>query len=341
MIQKRKYAVYAWVILICVLLTGCKPLPIDPARQHVATDFQEPKVTLVPISPIAPETQSDERSVMLYFQFANEPYLSTETRVIEATLGEPIEYRIISELIKGPSADHPELGSLIHPNARVLSVDQNEGLLFITLSKEFLFAPYAAPKNWEEDEYWQREVILRRRLALASIVNSISEQGKYSKIQLLVDPDNEGETPPNRVYRSLFYHDVKRDDKVLLDMVGRFEDVILNPSNTIIIAISSLQSKNWEPLYKYIAFRDLNGVLRPSREEFIEAMMSLGISIESYTVGNTQVSNNGQTATVSIKYTYLRKDDSSVIESTLPVKLVREAEVWKLVYPSLVSLMQS
>lgn len=327
----RKWAGFTACLLALACLCACAYTPPNPTG---GTGARTPE----PISPIAMDTTGSYRRVALYFRFGDEPYLSTETRTVDTSLDVMIEQRVIEELLKGPSASHPELNTLFLPNVRVLKVEDKEGLLYVTLSREFLGVPHAAPADWKDNEEWRTEITRWRRLALESIVNSVTELGRYARVQLLIDMDNEGDQQPTRPERSLFYGDVREIDAIMLDRVERVDDSILTARNTARVLMNALSIGGWEQLYHFTASRDAAGAVKPPREEFTAHLGGLG-KLSGYVIGDAAVSNDGQSATVTLSYTLASSEDKTSGEIIFPLKLLRESEIWKVTYPELKALL--
>ena len=321
--------------LLALLLTGCS---LDPLSGHLTTQAPD-QPTYQPVSPNADSALGAVQSVTLYFEFQDTGFMSTECRTIESAMDTRVEKYIIEELIKGPSADHPELTALVPAGTQVLGVEEREGILFVTLSKEFMDLPGDAPAAWQGDEYWASEVPRRRLLALQSIVCAVTDLGEYDRVQLLIDYDGEGNRPGERVPRLNFYADALGDPSLMLDVVRRDQSLVLTPRNALGQALAELQSKSWEELYQLIAAQDASGN-RPTLDEFTADMQARTFALTEYTVGDAMVTDDGQGATVCVDATFTLGDGSARELLSFPVRLHREGEVWKIAYASLSALLE-
>lgn len=328
--MKRRIA-FAAGLAALMLLSGCS---LDPLSGRLTTPPPD-SPTYQPVSPNAENAARDELNVNLYFEFKDRGMLSTETRAIEAAHDARPEKSVIEALISGPDAQSSELTTLISPDVSVLSVENSDGVLMVTLSAEFLDAPSDAPADWQSDSYWVKEVARRRYLALESIVCAITDLGEYDGVQLMVDVD--GDHTGERVERSSFYYDAQSG--ALLDVTYRDESIVLTPRNTVNAALESIQSKDWDGLYELIAVSDINGEL-PAYEKFAADMRACSYALSEYAVGDAMVSGDGGSATVCVDAQFSFKDTSARTVSAFPIKLVREGEVWKLTYASLNGLLE-
>lgn len=322
------------MVLLALPLAGCS---LDPLSGHLTTQAPD-QPTYQPVLPDADSALGEEQSVTLYFEFQDTGLMSTECRTIESAMDARVEEYIIEELIKGPSADHTELTALLPAGTRVMDVQEREGILFVTLSEEFMDLPGDAPAAWQSDEYWSIEVPRRRLLALQSIVCAVTDLGEYDRVQLLIDYDGDGNRPGERVARFNFYADAAGDATLMLDAVRRDESLVLTPRNALGQALADLQSKDWDALHQLIAAQDASGN-RPTLEEFSADMQARTYALTEYAVSDAMVTNDGQGATVCVSASFMLDGAERELIS-FPVRLRREGEVWKLAYASLSAMLE-
>ena len=201
----------------------------------------------------------------------------------------------------------------------------------------FLAGPSDAPADWESDAYWTAEIPRRRYLALQSIVCAITDMGEYDGVQIMVDTD--GDRVGERVERYYFYSDASETDGTLMDVAHRDESVVLTPRNTMYAALGYIQGKDWDSLYELLAPGDINGE-RPAYDKFASDMRARAYTLSEYQVGDAMVSGDGQSATVCVDAQFSFRDASARDVSALPIRLVREGEVWKIAYASLGGLLE-
>ncbi|MCI5552045.1 MAG: GerMN domain-containing protein [Clostridiales bacterium] len=330
--MKRRIA-FAAGLAALMLLTGCS---LDPLSGRLTTPPPD-SPTYQPVSPSAENAARSELRANLYFELQDTGMLSTEGRQIDVKSDTQPEKTVIEALISGPSAQSPELKSIISPDTTVISVDTSDGVLMVTLSSEFLAVPSDAPADWESDAYWTAEIPRRRYLALQSIVCAITDMGEYDGVQVMVDTD--GDRVGERVERYYFYSDASKTDGTLMDVAHRDESVVFTPRNTVDAALGYIQGKDWDSLYELLATGDINGE-RPAYDKFASDMRARAYTLSEYQVGDAMVSGDGQSATVCVDAQFSFRDASARDVSALPIRLVREGEVWKIAYASLGGLLE-
>lgn len=126
------------------------------------------------------------REVALYFRMQGENMLAREVRKIYLSRDDQLEKAIVRAIIDGPSASLLDLSSVFNPGTQVLSTFATGSILNVTLSREFLSAPPDVPANWYNYAYWREEVMMRRRLAFASVVLAVTDATEYTAVQFLV-----------------------------------------------------------------------------------------------------------------------------------------------------------
>ena len=119
-----------------------------------------------------------------------------------------------------------------------------------------------------------------------------------------------------------------------MDVAHRDESVVLTPRNTVDAALGYIQGKDWDSLYELLAPGDINGE-RPAYDKFASDMRARAYTLSEYQVGDAMVSGDGQSATVCVDAQFSFRDASA-----LPIRLVREGEVWKIAYASLGGLLE-
>lgn len=329
----RKIIFTLCLALCTLMLCSCSLLKVIPNNSNKTQPEKAP-----PIVPVLEDGGGNSTPVTLYYGFADENLLTTETRALELPLDERVETFIVRALLQGPSADRLELRALFPEKTRVLSVEENEKILIVTLSSEFFNPPKDAPATWEQDPVWVKKVKDNRLLCLQSIVNTITELGQFERVQLMVDVAGTNESRGQRVKLSLFGLKPEESD-ALLEPYSRVPTASLSPRVTVENVMISWQSGDWERMMKFIAVQDVTGVARPTRDEMQTAFLSAP-KLSQSAVLDTWVLLDGLQATVTLNYTITRSDESTATGDAVPVKLIREQECWKMTYASLRRLME-
>lgn len=330
-----KRAVAAVLLMAGIMLWGCG-YENNALNQHLSNTGDDARQ----VSPVADQSSSrDNMDVTLYYRYADEPMLASQTRAMDFPVDERVEKYIIDNLIEGPGDEQTVLMPLFNEGVTV-KVEDSGRILMVTLSKEFMDPPKDAPEEWEDHPVWSGQVRLRRKLGLYSIINTITEIGRYEKVQLFVDTGAEG-LEAGRIYS----HEVglaDSADRTLLSALSRDTTLILTPSNVTDIVLSSLGKRDWDRLYKYVAEYDIDKTARPTKEDMQTSLLSQAPAVtQDYSVGDITVSADGQQATVCVNYTLLYSDDRTVQKTNMPLKLIRENEIWMIVYSSLNSLIRA
>ncbi len=111
------------------------------------------------------------RPVTLYFSDSQAMYVVGEKRDIEVQAGVALEELVISELMAGPRTD--ELWEAIPDGTRLISASTKNGLCTVNFSKEFV---ENSPGGTASE-----------RMAIFSVVNSLTELDGIEKVQFLIE----------------------------------------------------------------------------------------------------------------------------------------------------------
>jgi len=282
------------------------------------------------INPNAQAANKNTEEVTLYFSYRGENLLAGETRKINVPVNEKTEAAVIRELIAGPSADRDGLCGLFWGDVKLVSVDSVGDILFVTLSKDFVSTSPAKPAL--EDGGFAEQ----KKLAIYSIVDTIVEMGNYSRVQIEVD--REGSRIGERITRS---EAGWGDDSSYLEPLGWEESIILTPAKTLQEALASFDKKDWTRLYDFTAYTSPDGTQKPDMNAFSSALSAPGNILESYQITGTSVSHNGKKAMVTLDYSINTRAGDTVNKTKVPVIMVRENDIWKLSYTSLINVLIS
>lgn len=332
--NRRVWTVWAALLaaLLCVgLLGGCA----QEAAPSAATPSPEPAQDQPEISPAAGSAMAEQRTVPLYFRMQGEALLARETRTLRIPYDKQPEAVIIEALIDGPSASLLDLVGVFNAGTRV-SVSASGSTLTVILSRSFLDTPSDAPANWESDAAWRAEVLLRRRLALLSIVNAITESTQYTAVQLLVRETNDLESAGVRVPLSTFTEEVD-DETALLGPVTRDEASLLTHHNTAQAILESWHTRDFERMYRFVAQMDGD---RPAESEFLLLLAAMPGSLSEYSLSPGSVSADGQTAILTADITRSDEGGQWRLEN-YPLCLTLENGLWKIPYATLLRMLEA
>ena len=278
--------------------------------------------------------RTDMLEVALYYRFADTDVLGVERAQLDIRREETVATRIVQRLIDGPGVGHDRLGGLFPSGTRLISVTGEATTAFVTLSSEFLGRPDGAPADWEDSSSWQDETTLRRRLAVQSIALSLTEGGRFQRVQLYIaDTDDD---VPERV--PLAYFDRGTTDPALvLAACPRDEQAMLTPQRAMTLILEAWQAMDWARLYQLLA--PAQGGVLPTLSVFEAAMRELDVALlEAETTPGT-VSLDGQTATMVVTAQIRTRagGDAQIVRESVP--LLRLRDNWAIGEDTLRSLM--
>ena len=107
--------------------------------------------------------------IALYFTGKDSDKLYRTSRTVKVADQQPIEYYIVSGLIKGPA--EKEYESVIDRKTELISVDTEDDVCFVNFSSSFV------EKNSGD----------KAQLAVYSVVNSLTELNNINRVQFLID----------------------------------------------------------------------------------------------------------------------------------------------------------
>jgi len=300
---------------LVLAMVGCQFIP--------ASETMAPANTVV-ITPQMAQTRESTRTVSLYYRFRGEDRLARETREITLPNDRRLDEILITMLLDGPAASQSERVGLFPPGTRLISITQRNGVVFVTLSREFLGTPADMPINWQDNRTLQEEVLLRRRLGAYAIINTLAENAGAQSMQLLIQLDGESQGIP----RTEFYRE-ERDDGVLLGPITREESMILTHYYAADALLTAWCDKNWVRLYRYITLGP------PTGDAFTQEMDMWPISLLSYLVTPGCVSADGTKAYLTVYLDLIDWNGSRQSDAQAMLTLVLQNDVWKIEYESL------
>jgi len=329
----KRYLTALWIAAL-LLISGCSAILPDPLQKAEAT--MVPGVTAELNSPLANENNRDTQTVTLFFRYGSEPMLAGEARVLSISQNESVEKALVQALLNGPGAGSTELTRLFPNQVQVLNTVPQGDVLYVTFN-EALLKPYAdEPNDWQTREDWRREGMLRRRLAMAGLTASITENFSYHSVQVLVQQRSDVSTSLR--LENAYFHDESLPHGLAAPF-RREEALLLTQENTLRTVITAWQEKDWSRLYLYVAaFNPMGSQPRPSMEAAFLKWDQAAAIIRFETTGGS-VSHDGSRAVVSVDVTLVMGDGLETLFSASPVMLFRDRGIWKISYEQLTALM--
>lgn len=323
-------------LLLAVLIWVASPWAVE----YAAPIFTHQDLQTPPVAAILAHndvSQHDELEVVLYFRYMQTPYLAQEARRIQVPRDQTVEWGIVQALVGGPAAESLELGPLFWSNVSLLRVEREGDMVSVVLSPQFLDKPADAPEDWAQYTFWVQEAALRRRLAVQSIANALTEGARCAQVQILVAAA-EGDVHGTRLTRKMLYED-ELDATLLLPPQTRQEQVILTPAVTLRVMMDAWQSKDWMRLYGFLKQDAPDQAPLPSQTEFLSYITDLDPSLLNYKVSAGTISVDGATATLCADLQVMQKRGQTKQWSQIPLVLTRERGSWKMHYSVLLGMM--
>ena len=333
-------------VLICLLMAAAM---VAASERHILRDaraylyelMEAPKQSAVtaPRDPLFEEmaqSVTDTLDVTLYYRYGQTNVLGMESALLEAAREENVAVQIVRQLVAGPDAAHGRLSGVFPRGTEVLSVTESGDTVFVTLSDDFLGRPDGAPEDWEDLAVWQEEATLRRFLAAQSIICSLTEGGRYQRVQLYVAAHTED--VPRRI--PLCYFDLSvTDPSVVLAASSRDEAAILTPQRAIQMIFDAWQRRDWESVYALLC-EDETGNL-PTLSAFEAQMRAADATLltAEATFGSVDVSGNMATLMVDGAVRLRDGGDVRLIRQSVP--MIRRADNWAMRLDTLLSLMHA
>ena len=278
--------------------------------------------------------RTDMLDVTLYYRFADSEVLGAQRAQLDIRREETIATSMVQRLIDGPGVTHSRLSGVFPRGTKVISVRGDGATVFVTLSREFLGRPDGAPADWEDLPQWQEEAALRRRLAAHALALTLTEDGRYQRVQLFV-AENDDDIP-ERVPMAYFDTSVT-DPTLVLAATARDEHAALTPGRAMQMIMDCWMDQDWQTMYHLLASGE-SGTL-PTLSVFEEEMRARDISLLSYEVSGGVVAFDGQTATVVVDAQIRSRmgGDAQIVRES--VLLVREQDNWAIREDTLRALM--
>jgi len=298
---------------------------------------ETPGNTYSPVDSDADSTTTPtETTVKLYFRYSDTDMLACETRTIQSYANQRIELSVLKELLNGPSQDSG-LSRVIDSQTRVVSVENDGDTLIVTLSEEFLRQSSSLPDGWGEDAALREEEYLRRRLAVYSVVDTLTGMGNYSHVQILIDTENTGIGQKVTRAKLGFVDDAGNMNKPLQPMPYE-ESVVLSAENTVNAVMSALSTHDWQTVYLFLYSKTESGLTRPLYDTVAATLQQSASNLLSYDVVGEIYGADGKTAVVRLDLSFELLDGTKVSKVSAPIKLRSVNEVWMMDHDRLFAL---
>ncbi len=284
-------------------------------------------------------------SAVLYYRLAGENYLVPVTRNISVRANERAETAIIRTLLDGVPALSSNVNALFPSGAYMEDVTLEGGILYVTLSAAFMDQSAleelermgASFENVEATQRAQEELYAARRLAVYSLVNTLTSYSKDIRVQFLVDVDNNGNGQRlTRVELGLESMDGAASD--LIEPMTFDASVVITAESMVACMLTRMVNGEYELAYPLFLESDSSGAQKPTYADFETEMLSLG-TITGFAILGSKTTANMTEVTVNLHFTNA-KNESASIEGAV-IRLKREGELDKIAYGSFTDILEN
>ncbi len=261
-------------------------------------------------------------NVTLYFRYRDSGLLAREYRQVSIPRNMPVEQAIVGALVEGPGSLSPHLSPPFPPGTQVLHVAAEGDTLFVTFNAG-LMARYPDELPMPSPEYRQGEGRLRRQLAMASLVNTLTESGRYRQVQALVRDESYISTSMRLSAR--YYLE---DSEAFPPPLTRQEAFIHSPFATAELFMSAWRDQDWPQALGLVRGGDpRTGDVLPTEHE-LSQRLSQAPRLIDFVLTPGIVALDGQSAVVSVTYTLLEADGQERPVQAFPLRLLRQDGVF-------------
>lgn len=311
----RKINIFVCLVLIVtVLFSACSNKTEDSG--------------IVEINPNDEALNTDSFDASLYFANSNYTNLVAFFTNIDVPVSSTKEYVALKALIAGPSARNTSFSPVINPSTSIIDISENENILSVVLSKEFLDFSFI-PDTVQDAE--SRNYI--KQLAVYSIVNTLIDISGKGKVQLLVDRYSNG------YGRRIYMSEVGFTGDRILEAMSRNNRIILNSNRTLENICNALSLENYDEVYKYLSVSEKDSI-KGDLNSFKTWISALNIKFDTYIIVEQIDQNNIYDKLIVIDYSLIDEEGNRREFFNVPVHLKKENGLWKIPYSMLEALLE-
>lgn len=321
------------MLLAVCCMTGCFGKMIVQDEEHAELPDVDPE-----------DGVEKTVAVKLYYRLTNAEYLAGVESSVTVRAGERTETAVIRALIEGVPPLASNVSALFPSGTSIENTYYEKGILYVTLSKEVLDDSIIASLKEEDyqnpEDYQQavdeatREMYLRRRLGVLSIVNTIAGSDEGSRVQIMVD--NEGSGTGSRMPYETFGFEKRQGE--IMEPMGFDESVVVTPEKVVGCLFERIANGQYDMAYALVAESDYYGITKPAYADFEAEMEALG-RLESYEITGTAEDGDGIYVMVDVRIAAPGGTMRNIIKAR--IYLEREGDLYKVCYSSLQALMES
>lgn len=316
--MKKIYALS--LLMLCVLL-----LPQALRAESISPESM--------ISAQVRDEQPLKLTAALYFRYRSTAYLAREIRELSVSRTVSDELALINALLEGPGSLSPHLSPLFPSGTQALNAVSEGETLFITFNEQLL-GRYSDEAVIFSTDYSQGEGRLRRRLAMASLANTLTESGIYSRIQVLVRQEN---YVSSSMRLSMRYY-LLEDDSLPAPLI-RQEEYILTPRACADIFLTGWKDGNFASGLRMVRGSDSRTPASIPSEYELRQMLEQAPRLSDFMVTSGITALDGQSAVVMVSLHLLQEDGSEHLVENRPLRLVLREGVYTIPYEAFESLL--
>ncbi|HWQ57903.1 MAG TPA: GerMN domain-containing protein [Clostridia bacterium] len=340
-------ALLALAALLLLTLSGCALLPsVGIGEDSVREDLP----AIDPEAGVAREIQ-----VKLFYRLADEAYLVGVTSTLTVLSSERPEKAMVRELLSGVPPLANNVSEVIPANTRIVDVSLDGAILYVTLSGDFfdtailddaerengqsLSAGFISKEEYDARvEAARKEMYLCRRLAVCSIVNTITSYDPNVRVHLLFDLDGSGAGA--RVSREeLGFPPNEQANSDLLEPMEYDAEAVLSPLTLAKCALDRMMSGEYEKAYVLFAETESGGMQKPTYANFETEMLSMG-RITGYTLYSYRIDAAAGVAYVLSDLEITDAAGNARTVANVEVPLRGEGNLYKLGYYAFKAIME-
>ena len=283
-------------------------------------------------------------SVELYYRLTNENYLVPVTQDISVRANERVETGIIRYLLQGVPTLSSNVSAVFPADTYVEDVTLEGGILYVTLSSEFMDQSSVDAlknnnsfENAAAIERAQEELYMSRRLAVYSLVNTLTGYSKDIRVQFLVDVDDSGNG--KRLTREeLGLESIDGAASDLIEPMTFDASVMITADTMVLCMLTRMVNGEYELAYPLFLENDSTDAQKPAYAAFETELLSLGAITGFEILGSKTTANTAQ-VTVNLNFTNAN-EESTTIEGAI-IQLKHEGDLYKIAYGSFKDILEN
>ncbi len=345
--NKTARALFALValMLLCGALCGCDAIgngviKENPGEEHIPD-----------VDPQAGVAR--DMKVKLFYRLTDEPYLVGVTGTVTVLSGERPEKAIVRALIAGTPPLSNNISPLFPDGTAVADAALDGAILYVTLSGDFFSTTLVDEAVADgtrllnssligRAEYEKRvdaareEMFQRRRLAVASIANSVADYNPGARVQLLFERGGAA-VRVTRAELGLEGHSQNGND--LLEPIGPDDTLLATPEIVTECALKRISRGEYEKAYDLVAETESGGAQKPDYANFETELAAFG-TLTAYTVKGSAISEDNAYAYVTVDV-LVRESGSGRDrrQRNVSLTLKNEGNIYKIGYRSLIAIL--